>query len=290
MKKETWLGSHTPDLKGKTVVLTGATGGLGSAVSRYVLSFGGRLIMVNRSKEKSEALMASLRQDYPQGDISYLLADLSHMAEVKALCGCLQNEPIDVLMLNAGTYAIPRALSPEGYDTVFETNFLSQYYMVRTLLPLLNQRKAKVVVTGSIAHRFNSSDMGDVDFAHHQGANNIYGNSKRFLMFALTELLKNQEASLSLAHPGISFTGITSHYPEKLLKIVKLPMKTLFMAPQKACRSMVRGILEDVPYLHWIGPRFFDIWGYPTVKALTSCEAQERRQIFNAAEDIYKKL
>ena len=59
-----FAGSEAHSLKGKTVVLTGATGGLGSAMCRYLLSFGAEIIMVNRNKEKSEALCSALRKEY----------------------------------------------------------------------------------------------------------------------------------------------------------------------------------------------------------------------------------
>ena len=220
MKTQAWLNAAPSALKGKTVVITGATGGLGREICSYVLSFGGRILMVNRDPKKSEALCASLREKYPGCQVSFLLADLEHTDEVRAVCAQLLREPVDVLMLNAGTYAIPRALSDAGYDTVFQTNFVSHYLMVKLLLPVLSQRRGKVVATGSIAHRFHPLDPQDIDFVHHEGANDIYGNSKRFLMFSLMELLKDSPVSFAVGHPGISFTGITAHYPPKALKIV----------------------------------------------------------------------
>ena len=246
--------------------------------------------MVNRSEEKSRALRDSLKKEFPQAEISWYLCDLEDPGQVASLCRELKALPIDVLMLNAGTYAIPRALSSAGYDTVFETNFLSHYRMVKALLPVLKARQTKVVATGSIAHRFHLSDPEDIDFANHSGANDIYGNSKRYLMFALMELLQKEKVPFAVGHPGICFTGITSHYPPKLLKIVRFSMRLLFMHPEKACRSMVEAVFTDVPYLYWIGPGIFDIWGNPRMKALTSCDAAERTAIFEQAEKICGSL
>ena len=285
-----WLNVEKTNLQGKLVVLTGATGGLGRAMSRLLLSFGAELLMVNRDKEKSEKLTASLKQEFPKGNVSYLLCDLNDLAGVKQLSYTLRTLPIDILMLNAGTYAIPRALSSAGFDTVFQVNFLSHYYLVKALLPLLKERKAKVIATGSIAHRFHTVDFEDPDYARHEGANDIYGNSKRFLIFALMELLKKENVSFAVGHPGISFTGITSNYPPKALKIVKPSMLLLFMHPEKACLSMVKAIFEDVPYLHWIGPKYFDIWGKPRCKVLTGCPREERIRILETAEEMAAKI
>ena len=286
-----WLTVENPTLRGKTVVLTGATGGLGLEICRYVLSFGGRLIMVARNREKAEALKASLLLEYPQAQISFLLADLESPDQVLALCQKLRQQPVDVLMLNAGTYALPRLHTACGYDNVFTTNFISHYVMVRELLPLLRERSAKVVATGSISYRFSPSDPEDIDFSHRQSANLVYGNSKRYLMFALTELLKNeQNISFAIGHPGISFTGITAHYPKAALMVVRPSMKLIFMHPRKACRSMVAAIFREVPPLHWLGPGVREIWGNPRLSPLTGCDAEERQEIFNRAEQIYQNL
>ena len=279
-----------PDLGGKLAVVTGATGGLGSAICRSILSSGGSILMINRNRQKSEALTAELKAQFPAAQISFLLCDLEDIRQVKEVSSELASLPVDILMLNAGTYAIPKARSSSGYDTVFQTNFLSHYYLVKQLLPVLQKRKTRIVATGSIAHRFNQADFSDPDFFRRKGANEIYGNSKRFLMFALMELAREQHLDFVIGHPGISFTGITSHYPKNLLKIVRFSMQLLFMPPRKACLSMVRGIYEDVPYLHWIGPRYFDIWGPPRIKKLDTCSRQERIQIYAAAEEMCRTL
>ena len=288
---EKWLGSKASSLKGKQVVITGATGGLGREICRYVLSFGGSILMINRNEAKSRALREALLREFPGAQVRYLTADRVDMAQVRSLCARLEQEPLDVLMLNAGTYAIPRGLSSAGFDTVFQTNFLSHYYMVKALLPHLIRCGTRVVATGSIAHGAVRLDPLDPDYAHHQGNEAIYGNSKRFLIHALMMLLRDvPQVSFAVGHPGISFTGITSHYPPKALKIVKPSMLVLFMHPQKACRSMVRCIFEDVPDLHWVGPRVANIWGDPRISPLPSCEASERQQIFAAAEAMYEKI
>ena len=278
------------NLKGKTIVLTGATGGIGRALSRYFLSFGAKLCLSGRNEEKLLSLEARLKQEYPKAELSHLVCDLQDMDQVKKLSAKLLTLPVDLLILNAGTYAIPRALSNAGYDTVFQVNFLSHYYLVKKLLPLLEQRNAKVLVTGSIAHRFNPVDPEDPDFSHHIGDNNIYGNSKRFLMFSLMELLKNSPVEFAIGHPGINFTGITDHYPPEVLKVVKPSMLLMFMPPEQACLSILRASFTSVPYCHWVGPGYFDIWGKPVITPLHSCDPKERRQIFSLAEKMYETL
>lgn len=291
MDTQSWLKEKGYSLSGKWVAITGATGGLGKEACRGILSVSGSLILVNRSREKSEVLCRELKMEFPQGQIEFLQADLTDMNSVQAVCEELKQRPLDVLILNAGAYHIPRAICATGWDNVFQTNFVSHYYMVRELMPVLAKRQGKVIAMGSIGHYLAKADLENVDFAKCPKPIRVYGNSKRYLMFGMAELMKEHpEVAFAIAHPGISFTNITSHYPKPLVALIKWPMKLIYMKPERAVRSLLQSIFEQVPYLHWMGPGVWNIWGNPKVKALTNCGEAERRQIYNSAERIYRQL
>ena len=93
-----------------------------------------------------------------------------------------------------------------------------------------------------------------------------------------------------IAHPGITFTGITAHYPKWLFRIIKHPMKILFMKPRHACLSIYYALFCTPHDGFWIGPSLFDIWGQPDVKELHSCDAEECRFISDTTEEILEKL
>ena len=291
MKNSRWLEKNGVSLAGKTIAVTGATGGLGSALCRNILALGGSLILLNRSKRKTDALIASLRSDFPGACITFLQVDLTDMESVRAVCDTLLQAPPDALVLNAGAYAIPRSTCKTGFDNVFQTNFVSHYYMVHSLLPLLEQRRGTLVAVGSIAHTYSKTDPEDIDFAHRTASSLVYGNSKRYLMFSLSELMKQHpRVRFSIAHPGISFTNITAHYPKYLFAIIKYPMKVIFMKPAAAVRSLVQGLCHPAGCDCWIGPKLFNIWGDPSVKKLSTCSPEERKRIFETAEKIVQKL
>lgn len=291
MDTQRWLKETGYSLAGKWVAITGATGGLGKEACRGILSVSGSLILINRSQEKSERLCRELKEEFPQGQVELLQADLSDMDSVQAVCEELKQKPLDALILNAGAYHIPRAICETGWDNVFQTNFVSHYYMVRELLPTLAERQGKVIAMGSIGHYLAKADLKDVDFAKCPKPIRVYGNSKRYLMFGLAELMKEHpEVGFAIAHPGISFTNITSHYPKPLVALIKWPMKLIYMKPERAVRSLLQSIFVEVPYLHWVGPRVWNLWGNPQVKALTSCQEVERRKIYDSAERIYRQI
>ena len=98
-----------------------------------------------------------------------------------------------------------------------------------------------------------------------------------------------EQKSLSVTHPGITFTGITAHYPTLIFAIIKHPMKIIFMKPKIACLSILKGVFDSCEDNVWIGPEFFNIWGLPAKKPLT-CDESERKYIGTVAENIHNQL
>jgi NAD(P)-dependent dehydrogenase (short-subunit alcohol dehydrogenase family) len=291
MRRDAWISKNTKRLDGKTVAITGATGGLGGVLCRDVLSLGASLYLLDRNRQKSDVLKAQLLAEYPHASIGQITLDLSDIGSVKAACEQLEGLPLDVLIHNAGAYSIPRCTCDPGYDNVFQINFVSPYYMTRRLLPMLRERCGRVVIVGSIAHDYSKSDADDVDFSTRKRASLVYGNAKRYLMFALHELFRNEgRASLAVTHPGITFTGITAHYPPVIFAIIKHPMKAIFMPARKAALCVLRGVFAPTPHGTWWGPRLFSVWGRPALRTLRTCSARERQDIAARAEAIYEKV
>lgn len=291
MRTERWLKRNTERLDGRLVAITGATGGLGGELCRYLLSLGASLVLLDRNRQKSDALKAALETEYAGVHIAQVTLDLSDMSSVRSACEMLESLPLDVLIHNAGAYSIPRKTCDTGYDNVFQINFVSPYYMTCRLLPLLRARRGRVVAVGSIAHRYSHIDAQDVDFSCRTRASLVYGNAKRHLMYALWSLFEGEtQASLAVTHPGISFTGITAHYPPWLFAIIKHPMKVIFMRPCRAALSVLRGVFLPTGMREWWGPRLFDVWGLPAMRRVRSADEKERQMIAARAVSIYQKL
>lgn len=290
MNIQKWLTKNTHSLFGKTVVITGATGGLGRELSRYVVMLGANLVTVDRNESKSLALEKELTDEFPDASITRIIADMEDFDSVKSACERLKCIPIDYLILNAAAYSIPRKRCDTGYDNVFQINFVSPYYLIRELMPLLTERKGRIVAVGSIAHNYSTTDPDDIDFSTRNRSNLVYGNSKRYLMFSLYELMKSEKGNLSVVHPGITFTNITAHYPPLIFAIIKHPMKLIFMKPKKAALSILKGLFDHTEGYSWIGPKLFNIWGYPSKKPLKTAQKAEIDRIYQTAEGIYNKL
>lgn len=286
MNTEKWLRQNTSSLEGKRVAITGSTGGIGLWLCRYLARLGADLILCDRSYEKVEKLILLLKDEYPDVSIKHIYCDLTDTKSVIDATSSLINQDIHYFISNAGAYSIPREICECGLDNVFTINFASPYYMIRELLPVIEKNHGRAVVVGSIAHNYSKANFDDVDFRKVKAASKAYGNAKRYLMFALYEHCRNKDC-LSITHPGITFTNITSHYPKLIFAIIKHPMKIIFTPPRRACLSILRGVFEPTDYKEWIGPSLFSVWGRPKKQKLKTCKDKESRKIYEIAEKIY---
>lgn len=291
MKTEKWINNNTESLKGKRVAMTGSTGGIGKELSDYLANLGAELILLDRNEKRSLENKERLMMKYPDASVSCITLDLEDIEKVKSVTEKLLDMDIDIFVHNAGAYSIPRKICTSGYDNVFQINFVSPYYMIRTLLPLLSKKEGRVIVVGSIAHNYSHIDENDVDFRKREASSKVYGNAKRYLMYSLYELFENEcHAHLSVTHPGITFTNITAHYPKLIFAIIKHPMKVIFMKPGTAALSILKGFFEDTDYHEWIGPRLFDVWGLPKKKKLKTVSEKESKKIAEISDNIYNSI
>ena len=279
-----------PSLAGKRVALSGSTGGIGRHLARYFLLLGAALYLLDRNKERSLSLKQGLLAEFPDAEIELITVDFSDEASVVACGARLRDIPLDFLVLNAGAYKIPRSEGKSGYNNIFLINYASPYCLVKRLLPTLRKNKTRVVAVGSIAHRYSKTSRTDIDFGSKGADSLVYGNAKRRLMLSLYSLFENErDATLSVAHPGITFTNITNHYPKLIFALIKHPMKVIFMPPKTACLSILRGLFDECKSGEWLGPRFFDIWGMPRKSRLKITDG-EIESVAREADEIYGRF
>lgn len=251
-------------LLGRRVVVTGATGGLGKEICLHLCALGAQVVALGRSQTKLESLVDTLKQAHPTSTVQILTCDFEDLSSVKTACQTLAQSDVDALILNAGAYAIARKQTVDGFDNVFQINCIAPYLMTKLLLPTLQKSSlGRVVAVSSLAHTFSKINADDLQFQNCTDAQKVYGNAKRHLTLSLFALFSGNPDRLSITHPGITPTGITSHYPKWLQTLIKLPMKLIFSSPKKASLCILKGVFSPCEYGEWIGPCIFKIWGKP---------------------------
>ena len=191
MNVQKWIKANTSDLTNKTIAITGSTGGLACFIVKVFASLNANLILINRNKEKTEKQIKELKEINPKIKIDYIQCDLSNFESVKTATEKLKQFDINTLYLSSGVYNVARTKSSLGYDNIFQTNFVSHYYITKQLVTNLKKQDGNIVAVSSIAHNYSKIDEQDIDFSSNTKQSKVYGNSKRFLMFSLIKLCES---------------------------------------------------------------------------------------------------
>ena len=290
MNYKKWLKENTKDLKNKTIVLTGSTGGLGQEIANFLGMLNANIILADRDFEKSSKLKESLLKKY-NISVKQIKLDLQNLDSVTNFITEVKKQNIDAIIHNAGVYNLPTN-DEQNYYIINKVNYLMPYYITKSLLPELKKSSlARVVVVGSIAYEYAKFNPCDPEYLMCKKPNKIYGNSKRCLIYSMFELFKNEKSvKLSIVQPGVTPTNITRHFPKFVRGIIKLPMKMVFNSPKKSSLCVIKGLFEDLNYNEWIGPKYFGVWGKPKKSSLKHISNEEILQIFQDAEENYNLI
>ena len=193
MSIDRWLKSNSESLKGKRVVITGATGGLGREICFILARLEADITLACRNEKLANNLKFEILNNYSNVKIDFVELDLRNIKSVKKCINLLKlYKGIDIFINNAGVYNIPIMKLDSGYNNIFQINFIYAYYLTKMLLPELKKKKDSLCITvGSIAYKFAELDENDIDYSEKKKQSKIYGNSKRFLMFSLIKLFEN---------------------------------------------------------------------------------------------------
>jgi len=211
-------------VKGKTVVITGGTSGIGEVAAEALAQIGARIILVARSKSRAEATLARLRRSGPGAAHSVYFADLTRLAEMKRVAAEIAHRepPIDVLINNAGALFGTRRLTEDGLEHTFALNHMSYFVVTEGLRErLLASGAARIVNTASAAHQGATLDFDDLQSVKSFRATRAYSCSKlRNILFTreLARRLHGTGVTVNCLHPGFVATrfadesgGLISH-------------------------------------------------------------------------------
>lgn len=195
-------------MQGKVVVITGGTSGIGEVAAQKLATLGARIVLVARSRGRSEATLGRLREVAPAQAHSAYYGDLSRLPELRRVGGEIAAaEPrIDVLLNNAGAMFGQRQTTEEGLELTFATNHLS-YFVLTNLLRerLIASAPARIVNTSSHAHYRGTIDFGDLQSERDYSGFAVYSRSKLCnILFtrALAHRLAGTGVTANSFHPG----------------------------------------------------------------------------------------
>ncbi|MCC3265090.1 SDR family NAD(P)-dependent oxidoreductase [Arthrobacter gengyunqii] len=222
----------------RTIVITGASDGIGAAAARTLHSLGDRVVVVGRSPEKTAAVAKEIGADY-------LLADYARLDDVRTLAGrLLERYPrIDVLVNNAGGIMGRREETVDGHEKTLQVNHLAPFLLTNLLMERLLDSGASVINTSSVANSlFAHFDIDDLEARRKYSPNRAYGNAKLANILFTRELdarYRAQGISTAAFHPGGVATSFASESTSMMRVMYRTVLNRFLISPEQGAQTLV---------------------------------------------------
>lgn len=198
----------------KTILITGATDGIGKQIAFELAGEGYQLILHGRNEEKCTQTVAEIKEKFPESTIDHISADFTSLSNTRRMAETIQERynRLDVLINNAGIYKTQKEINPDGFEINLVVNYLAVYVLTKNLQNLLQKcAPARVVNVSSIAHKRGRIDLEELN--NHSGqffdSYKAYADSKLMLMYftyCLADELAGTGVTVNALHPGVITT------------------------------------------------------------------------------------
>ena len=205
-----WTADDIPDQAGRTFVVTGADSGVGLETARELARNDATVIMACRRRDRGEEAAREIRADLPDADLRVEACDLASLESIRAFADRLEAErqPVDVLINNAATMAVPRRETADGFETQFGVNHLGPFALTGLIVDRLRTETgppARVVTVTSALH-----ERGEIDFDDLQGETE-YDRWDAYAQSALANLLFAYELERQFLSAGRNAKSVAAH-------------------------------------------------------------------------------
>jgi NAD(P)-dependent dehydrogenase (short-subunit alcohol dehydrogenase family) len=242
----------------RTIVITGASDGIGAAAARDLAAAGEHVVLVGRSPSKTRAVAEALKAPYH-------VADFADLRQVRRLAGELQSAypHIDVLANNAGGIMGKREVTTDGFERTFQVNHLAAFLLTTLLMPVLTASSAMVLQTSSIAAKTASRfDIDDLQNERRYSPERAYGNAKLENILFTKELHRRyheQGVSAAAFHPGLVATNFASDTTSWWRYTYHLPpLRRLTTITVERGAMPLIWLAEGVPGTTWESGAYYD--------------------------------
>jgi NAD(P)-dependent dehydrogenase (short-subunit alcohol dehydrogenase family) len=250
--------SQSWPMVGKTVLVTGGTGGIGKATALGLGAVGARVAIVGRDRARTEDAVREIRATGGQAD--GFVADLSSQAEVRRVADeVLRSLPqLDVLVNNVGGYWKTRHITADGLERTFALNHLAPFLLTNLLLDRLKESpQGRVVTVSSNAHSMGRIDFDDLQKEAYSGSR-AYDQSKLANVLFTYELARRLQATSATAntlHPGLVSTAFGGEDPGRAQRLLVPLLRPFMKSPAQGAATSIH--LASDPELQRVTGRYF---------------------------------
>ncbi len=245
-------------MAGRTVLVTGGSGGIGRATALGLAAMGAHLAITGRDRGRTQDAAGEIRA--VGGQVDMFVADLSSQAQVRRLAGeVLQSLPrIDVLVNNAGGFWNTRHVTADGLERTFALNHLAPFLLTSLLLARLKHSAPARVVTVSSNQAIGRIDFDDLQGERSYSGARAYNQSKLanvLFTYELARRLQGTTVTANALHPGVVRTDLGAEEPRRIQRLI-VPFARPFMkAPARGAATSIH--LASAPDLEQVTGRYF---------------------------------
>ena len=251
MSSSEWTAADLPRFDGRTVVVTGATSGIGRVAARELARVGAHVVLAVRDTARGERVAAEM-----PGSTEVRHLDLTDLSAVRAFAGAWEGD-LDVLVNNAGVMAVPESRTADGFETQIGTNHLGHFALTGLLLDHVTDR---VVTVSSGAHRMGRIRLDDLNWERGYKRWPAYGQSKLAnLLFTLELQRRLTEAGSPVralaAHPGWSATHLQERTGSVLQNtLMAVGNRLIAQSDEAGAWPTLFAVSQDLPAGAYVGP------------------------------------
>lgn len=248
------------DLRGKTVLVTGATAGIGRETALGLAKLGAHVILVGRNPEKTQRVCDELKAASGHQHIDFLLADLSLLSEVRKVAAefLARFGTLHVLINNVGAINLKREVTQEGFELTFAMNHLGLFLLTELLLPALQKAApARIINLSSDAHRTTGLDFDDLQAERGYSSFKVYSRSKLMNVLFTRELAHRvapMRITANAVHPGMVASDFINK-PGTLGRIANAFVGVFGLTPEAGARTSV--FVASSPQVEGMTGRYF---------------------------------
>jgi NAD(P)-dependent dehydrogenase (short-subunit alcohol dehydrogenase family) len=258
-------------MQGKTIVITGATSGIGEVAAIHLAEQGARIVFTARDPARARDTLAKLRKANPDADHALHMADLSLLSEMKRVGGELAREPqIDVLVNNAGALFNKRQETADGLEITFALNHMA-YFVITNLLLKKLRAGARIVTVASNAHRGAKLNFDDLQSRRSYVGFPVYSRSKLCNILFNRELARRITGSgvtANALHPGFVATRFGDNSGGLMRTVLKVAKPIGAISPQEGAQTII--YLASSPQVAGVSGVYF----YESKPATPTAEAR----------------
>jgi NAD(P)-dependent dehydrogenase (short-subunit alcohol dehydrogenase family) len=282
-----WTADQIPAQTGRTVIVTGANSGIGRVTAAVLAAKGARVVLAVRDLDRGRQAAAQM-----SGEVEVRRLDLADLASVRGFAEQWQ-QPLDVLINNAGIMAVPEGRTVDGFELQFGTNHLGPFALTNLLLPLITDR---VVTVSSGAHRMGRLELDDLNW-HKRSYRpwRAYGQTKLANLLFTLELQRRLDVDGSpvrayAAHPGYAATNLQGRTGNRIAdRLVMLANKVFAQSDEMGALPTLFATTQELPGGSYIGPHGRnERRGHPTLvgRSAEASDVELAKKLWAASEQL----